>query len=180
MHVPSVALLGAAVLLFVGIRAALALDYVVESVPSGPAADSVGLDGSGECWTWQHPYDWWYGLSYSVNTNTASRQMTINYLDFWGGDTNPDPLYGSPPNLSAIWSTDSWIYTGSDAYNFGSLALFEHHRLDTYDITLWMYEVISYPANDWITVESRFGEPESGDVSLYCRSTSWLYLDPPN
>jgi hypothetical protein len=170
----------AAFTLLGAVHSALGADYVVRSVASGTSSSSVSLDGWNNCHSTQYPYDWWHGLAYSVNTNTATRQVTVNYLDFYGGDTDPDPPYTVPPALETIWSADSWIYSSTDAYKFGDLSAFGGQQFDSYDITLWMYEVINYPANDYVLVHSKFGETDGGDVSGYCHSGSYLYFDPPN
>lgn len=159
---------------------AFAIEYAVHTVPSGSASSSAGPSSSNYCHSIQYPYSWWHGIAYSVNTNTGARQMTINYLDFYGGDTNPDPPYTVPPAIETIWSGDSWVYSNSDAYRFGQLSAFGGQQFDSYDITLWMYAVIDYPANDWVVVHTKFGENDGGDVSGSCHSASYLYLDPPN
>lgn len=95
--------LGAAIIAVAAlVPSALAIDYFVVSVPSGSASGSRGPEADNTCISNQYPYHWWHGIAYSVSTNTASRQMTINYLDFYGGDTNPDPPYTVPPPIATI------------------------------------------------------------------------------
>ena len=79
-----------------------------------------------------------------------------------------------------FWGGDSWVFSNSEAYRFGQSSSFHGQRFDSYDITLWLYETIDYPANGWVTVDSKFGENDGGDLNSNCYAESYLFLDPPN
>lgn len=113
-----------------------------------------------------------YEHGHSPDDHQLSRLLRRRY--------KPGSSLHRPPAIETIWSGDSWVYSNSDAYRFGQLSAFGGQQFDSYDITLWMYAVIDYPANDWVVVHTRFGENDGGDVSGSCHSASYLYLDPPN
>ena len=169
--------IGAALgLALVGLGQVANADYfVIKGVGSGSGA--VSYDGY--CPSVQYPYDWWHSLAYSVNTNTTTRQMTVSYLDYYGGDTNPDPPYTVPPAIEHVWDGDSWLF-GTSSFRFGNTSAFNGQQFDSYDITLWLNHTMGYSPNGYITVETRFGEQYYTGTNINCRGTSYVYLDPPN
>ncbi len=170
---------GALVVAFLLIATAAA-DYAVGvNVPNGSASGSVALSRSTTCWGPLHPYSWWHGLAYSVDTNTSAHTVYVNYVDYYGGDTSPRPPESSSSNF--VWGPDSWEY-GSDSsqsYRFGAGSAFNQHSFYSYDITLWLNRSFNYSPGSAVTTMAQFGASDgSGGVYSQCVDYSYLLLYP--
>lgn len=156
----------------------LAADYIAFWLPNGPSASGGWTSDSDYCWnpatggyTWTHAWAW------AAETNTSTKNMTVNYLDFYGGSTSPKPV--PPYGAHFVWGPDSWV-TGNNAnqsYRYGQLGSFLSHSFYSYDITLWLNRTFSYSSGSGLAIWAQFGALDGpGAVQPYCSSYSYLFL----
>ncbi len=163
----------------IGVLTAVASQVEVRSVYSGWNTGSAGPSSGQWCYGSLHTYSWWHGVAYSADVNTGTRTMTVNYVDFYGGGTNPNPVY--LPNQ--VWGPDSWVVGNNPnhSYRFGALSAWNQQSFYSYDITLWLYRTLTYASGGNVYVQAQLGASDgSGGIDQQCFGYSYLVLDPPN
>lgn len=162
-----------------GVLTAFASQVEVRAVYSGSNTGSAGPSSSQWCYGPLHTYSWWHGIAYNANVNTGTRSMTVNFIDFYGGGTSPNPVY--MPNQ--VWGPDSWLVgnNSNQPYRFGQLLSWNQHSFYSYDITLWLYRTLTYAAGGNVYIQAQFGASDgSSGMDQQCFGYSFLVLDPPN